>query len=294
MKHTGRTTWKSCTEWHPYSSGTGDVQRGRTNRSFKSPFLRAATRAEQSSTKRYLGSHHWLEWGHVVHLKGALPSWQMWQAHITLMPGEDQSEVLSLWEWWWGLRKNISCLHSFINSRPVRKGSSNILGRLVEIDGLMSVCPVFTSFGPLNFSCVKLNICHCDASWHILVLWLLEGARIWKEASLISCSQNPAVSCPLCKLPVNEWAGHLTPWGSTSGSSDHQLLCLGLSHAPVGMMNSEHKCEALTSPYVSSSSLLAFNTKQVWWAETKYSGVIVLPNRLKVRFSFIAQLFATD
>lgn len=62
------------------------------------------------------------------------------------------------------------------------------------------------------------------------VLWLLEGARIWKEASLVSRSQNPAVSLPLCKLPVNEWAGHLAPWGSTSGSSDHQLLCLGVMH----------------------------------------------------------------
>ena len=113
-------------------------------------------------------------------------------------------------------------------------------------------------------SCVKWNICHCDVSWHILVLWLPQSARIWKEASLVSCSQNPAVSCPLCKLPVNEWAGHLAPWGSTSGSSDHQLLCLRLSHAPVSMMNPEHECKALTSPYVSSSSFPASNRKQVW------------------------------
>lgn len=115
---------------------------------------------------------------------------------------------------------------------------------------------------PRISSCVKWNICHYDVSWHILVLWLRENARIWKEARVVSCSQNPAVSCPLCKLPVNKWAGHLTPWGSTSGSSDHQLLCLWLSHAPVSMMNPEHECKALTLSYVSSSSFPA-SMKQV-------------------------------
>lgn len=52
-----------------------------------------------------LGSHHWLEWGSIMHLQGALPSWQMCQAYMTSMSEEDQFEVLSLWECWWGLRK---------------------------------------------------------------------------------------------------------------------------------------------------------------------------------------------
>lgn len=118
------------------------------------------------------------------------------------------------------------------------------------------------------FSCVSEETWWCDTSWHILVLWLLQGAKNWKQASLVSCSQSPAVSCPLCKLPVNEWAGHLTSWGSTLGSSDHQLLCLGLSHAPVNMMNPDQERKACNSPY--ASSLLLSNIRLVWITALTY------------------------
>lgn len=205
------------------------------------------------------------------------------------MPGEDQFEVLSFWECWWGLRKNISNLHgfSFINSRPVGKEMQSFWKGLLRLMVWRAHVQCLHLLDPWISPCVKWNICHCDASWHILVLSLLEGARIWKEASHISCSQNPAVSCPLCKLPVNEWAGHLTPWGSTSGSSDHQLLCLGLSHAPVSMMNPEHGCKALTSPYVSSSSSSSLQASNIkcdglrWKIETKYSSTKVFIKHLE-------------
>lgn len=105
---------------------------------------------------------------------------------------------------------------------------------------------------PFISLCIIANMWWCDTSWQLLVLWVLQGARIWKEASLIFCSRNPAVSCPLSKMTVNEWAGHLIPWGSTLGSSDHQLLCLGLSHAPVSTVNPEHEYKALNSLRASS------------------------------------------
>lgn len=102
--------------------------------------------------------------------------------------------------------------------------------------------------------CVKWNICFCDASWRFVVLWLVESEP--KPASSPP-PRTPLFPCPLCKLLVNEWAGHLTPWGSTSGSSDHQLLCLALSHAPVNMMKSASRLE----PHC--TSLPPFLLKQV-------------------------------
>lgn len=133
-------------------------------------------------------------------------------------------------------------------------GDASILERLIKIDGLTGLWPTFTAFEPLRFfhdsngASAIVTVLGTSSFF----LWLLEVFRIWKEANLIPCSQNPAVCCPLCKLPVNEWAGHPTPWGSTSGSSDHQLLCLELIHAPVSMMNPECKCKckALTLLYV--------------------------------------------
>lgn len=57
----------------------------------------------------------------------------------------------------------------------------------------------------------------------------------------------PLLPSPPWKLPVNEWAGQArTLEAAALGSADHQLLCLVLSHAPVGMMNPECCCEALT------------------------------------------------
>lgn len=145
---------QSAIERHHNSSGTKEVQQGWTNSSFKSPPLAADESVEQSCRKRYLGSHHWLERAHILHLWGALSLWQMWQAHITLMPGEDPFEVLPSWECWWGLRKNISSLRgfSFINSRPVGKEVQHFgKGLLRLMCWRASPCPVFTSLGPLNF-----------------------------------------------------------------------------------------------------------------------------------------------
>lgn len=173
------------------------------------------------------------------------------------------------WEW----RKNISGLHA-VASVPFIQG---LLLRCKHFgkahwdrwaDGLLPSVYIFWILEFLLLSNETSAIVMILGT-SVFFLWLLEVFRIWKEASLISCSQNPAVSCPQCKLPVNEWAGHLTPWGSTSGSSDHQLLCLELSHAPVSMMNPECKCKALTSLFVSSSSLLASNIQQVWWSPLK-------------------------
>lgn len=174
---------------------------------------------------------------------------------------------------------------SFIHSRPVRKEVQAFLKGLLRSIGWWAYAQCLHLLDPWISSCVKWNICHCDASWHIRVLCLLKGARIWKEASLISCSQNPAVSCPLCKLPVNEWAGHLTPWGFTSGSSDHQLLCLGLSHAPVSMMNPVQECKALTSPPLPSQPLILRKCDELCYGQNTVVQN-VLPNTLKaVSFS---------
>lgn len=249
---------QSGTERHQNSSGTKEVWRGWTNRSFKSPFLVADESVEQSCTERYrgpLGSHHWLEWGRKVHLQGAFAV--MTNVTRSCNLNVRRGPVWSLVILRMLMRLEKEYILSFINSGPVREEVWALWKGLLRSMGWWAYVHCLRLLEAGISSCVKRNICHCDDSWHILVLWLLEGARIWKGASLISRSQNPAVSCPLCKLSVNEWAGHLTPWGSTSGSSDHQLLCLGLSHAPVSMMNPEHECKALTPPYVPSSSLLA-------------------------------------
>lgn len=107
---------QSATERHQNSSGTKEVQRGWTNRSFKSPFLRADESAAQSCTERYLGSLgscHWLEWGHIMHLWGTSLARQMWHAHVTLMSHVDRFGGSWLGESLRGQRKNISSLQSF-------------------------------------------------------------------------------------------------------------------------------------------------------------------------------------
>lgn len=152
------------------------------------------------------------------------------------MSGEAQFKVFSFAECWWGLSKNISVLFQLHLFKTCWGGGAIILEMLIEIYGLM--CPLFTPLRPINFFIFQVK--HLPL-WCFLALSCSLAPGIWIEASLISCSENPAVSFPLCKLLVNEWAGHLTPWGSTAGSSDHQLLSLELTHAPVNMMNPDHK-----------------------------------------------------
>lgn len=181
----------------------------------------------------------------------------MWQARIVELRCDSRKfEAKVFRECWGGLRRNVSV--PFIRGLLLR---SKHFGTAYWDGWADKLRPSVYIIWTLEFLLVsnETSAIVMLLGTSSLVPWLLEVFRIWKEASFISCSQNPAVSCPPCKLPVNEWAGHLTPWGSTSGSSDHQLLCLEPSHAPVGMMNPECKCEALTSLCASLTSLLASN-----------------------------------
>lgn len=213
--------------------------------------------------KRYLGSQHWLEWGHKVHLQGTLASPQCDKlvlynsdASRGSLKSRCSGNVEEDWEGMSLAFRPVSV--PFIRGLLLRSKHFGETYWDRWADKLMpSVYIIWTPEFLLVSNETSAIVMLLGTS--LLIPWLLEVFRIWKEASFISCSRNPAVSCPLCKLPVNEWAGHLTPWGSTSGSSDHQLLCLELSHAPVGMMNPECKCKALTSLCVSLASLLASN-----------------------------------
>ena len=221
---------QSAAERHRDSSGTKEVQQGWAHSSFKSPRgwweRRAALQWEISRLTRltpliWTGPHS-ASPGSLAIMTNVTSSrnlnvrrgrvWSLVAPRISTRPdGESAASPVSL------------PLTQGLFER--RYGDYGKADWDLWVRGLMSSVYICRTF---------LRVSHEEhlPLWRVLARpcsrWLLEGAWIWKEANLISRSQNPTVSRPLCKLPVNEWAGHLTPRGSTSGSPDHQLLCLGM------------------------------------------------------------------
>lgn len=118
----------------------------------------------------------------------------------------------------------------------------------------------FTSFQPLNSfvsSRASAIVTADGASPLFLCLLRVFSQGLKRCQARPRLSRTPLVSVPSRRLAVNEWAGHLTPRGSTSGSSDHQLACLEPSHAP------DNPCSALTCPHVSLSTLLIPDLKHL-------------------------------
>lgn len=109
--------------------------------------------------------------------------------------------------------------------------------RLVKIDGFAGFTArvyIFSTFEFLGVSSGASAIVTAAGASPLFPCLPQVFLRVWKgNQARLRLPRIPLVSVPSRSLPVNEWAGHLTPGGSTSGPSDHQLLCSELRRAPV-------------------------------------------------------------